>query len=945
MAGAEAHAPFVGRSAELAAFASLIDEVQGGSGRVALVEGEPGIGKTRLVTESLARSRNQLATQAARADELERSRPFGILIEALGLHPTALDPARAAIGRIITGATNADPGPPIDGASGEFMVIDAIVTLLEELASDRPMALVLDDLQWIDLASLRTVHRVSSLIPELPILLVCSWRPQQLPSDVAQLLERMGALPGKRFALSGLAADEVAALAEQLTGTIADDRVRALLAGAAGNPLYLIELIAALAQEGTGEHAGSERGTSGFVLPPSLRLTILRRISFLKEGTLQLLQLASVLGSTFAIGDLSLASTRPASALLAPVQEAVQAGLLDQADRRLVFRHDLIREALYEDIPLAVRVTLHRQIADSLAQAGAPADRVAAHVLRSAEPGEALAVERLQRAAIAAGMAAPQVAIELLERAIQLTVSGDPIRNLLRAQQAAALLWVGHGLDAERICREVLAGPHDEALDELLRPTLVFALLARGRVREALNEASAGIDSPQMSDAGRVRLQAWASTGLALVGDLEGSLAAGQAAAVGGERVGDPLSALMGFGSQAFVWRFRGDYAAALKSIWEAVDRADQTPNRVAHRFQIMQFYALSLSDFDRFPEARAAIERGRRLAEGLGTAWNLPLYDLTMAYCNMLSGDWDDVEREVADQRSRAEESGTRHGLLLAQSMVAIIRVHRGDLAGAAEAVGNAEREFAETGPQWGVHWMRWARAAYLEAQGDVAGAFGTLDSAWRASAAGGQRSECIELGPELVRTAVAAGESARAGKIAAEMQEFVRADELAPAIRGARLLCRAMASADVEAAREAVATYQSGGRALELAVAREIAADLVAPQLGAERGQLLLDAMTGYLSLRANRDLDRVSAKLRRLGIRRPTGVRRERPTSGWDSLTESELRVARLVATGRSNPQIAEELFLSRHTVHTHMSHILGKLGISSRVELAARAALRG
>jgi DNA-binding CsgD family transcriptional regulator len=153
----------------------------------------------------------------------------------------------------------------------------------------------------------------------------------------------------------------------------------------------------------------------------------------------------------------------------------------------------------------------------------------------------------------------------------------------------------------------------------------------------------------------------------------------------------------------------------------------------------------------------------------------------------------------------------------------------------------------------------------------------------------------------------------------------------------------CRGIAAADPEPVLAAAAYFEATGRPLERAQAMEDAA-----VLAAERGELaaarraLTAAISGYDSLGAQWDASRATARLRPYGIRRGRGGSRARPATGWGGLTPAEVKVAYLAAAGRSNPDIAAELYLSRNTVQTHVSHILVKLGMRSRAEIVREAA---
>jgi DNA-binding CsgD family transcriptional regulator len=164
-------------------------------------------------------------------------------------------------------------------------------------------------------------------------------------------------------------------------------------------------------------------------------------------------------------------------------------------------------------------------------------------------------------------------------------------------------------------------------------------------------------------------------------------------------------------------------------------------------------------------------------------------------------------------------------------------------------------------------------------------------------------------------------------------------------PWLRGAALRCQGLAEDDVDALVAAADAYAEASRPLELALASEDAATALVRRGDIERARPLLDQATAiYERLGAGRDLARANAVLRLAGVGRGVRGPRQRPQSGWPSLTPTERTVVALVADGLSNPQIGERLFISRRTVQAHLVHVFAKLSISSRTQLAAQAALR-
>ena len=179
------------------------------------------------------------------------------------------------------------------------------------------------------------------------------------------------------------------------------------------------------------------------MLPPTLRLTILRRLSFLPEPTLVALRSAAILGSGFSLTDLATVTGRSAVDLSVVLAEAIRAGVLEDDGARLRFRHELIRDAIYEDLAGSVRRALHREAGQRLAQAGAPSLQVAEHLARGATPGDPEAVAWLARAARQAAPRSPDVAADLLDQAVGLMAPGDLGRDRLLAERASSLMWAG----------------------------------------------------------------------------------------------------------------------------------------------------------------------------------------------------------------------------------------------------------------------------------------------------------------------------------------------------------------------------------------------------------------------------------------------------------------------------------------------------------------------
>ena len=933
-----------GREAEIQALGEALDRVAAGGPAIVLVEGEAGIGKTRLLTEVLEDAAGRgMRVAAGRAEELERTRPFGVLAAAFGCTRSSPDPRRAAIAGLLA-AQGAGEQAPITVTSDpglRFRVVDAFTDLVEELALGGPLVIGLDDLQWADPSTLLTVGVLARRLAGLPVGVIGCVRPSPRVAELDRLAGALEAVGARHLTLHPLTAQAVTGLVAQAVAAEPGPRLLAEVAGAAGNPLFITELLGALAQEEAITTAGGWAEVAQAVLPPTLRLTILRRLSFLPEPALQALQSASILGSAFSLTDLATVTGRPAVDLSVVLGEAIRARVVEDDGARLRFRHELIRDAIYQDLAVSVRRALHREAGQRLAQAGAPALQVAEHLARGAASGDIEAVTWLARAARQAAPRSPDVAADLLGRAAGLTAPGDPGRDGLLAERASSLMWAGRIADAEAACRSLLGHDLDPSLENTVRVCLGNALLAgEPRASEGLCELERACRSPLLTGPDRVGAQAWASFARLLVGDLDGAAAAATKAQSAAVSARDHVATSIAMATLATNALLRGHLSEALQIADNAVRLADQSPGRQGHRFPVHIPRGYILAEFDRLDEARTTIETGMRISEELGTRWGFAHYQMARAMERFRAGNWDDAVVEIETDTGPAGETGQGHSLILGGSVLALIRLHRNDLPGARDAA--APGELSAVGADYRTDWSAWVQALLLEADGELADALATLSDDWDRCAKSGRALEYPVIGPDLVRLALAAGEAGRAREVAAAVTHVASRNEV-PWITAAALRCQGLVGDDPGVLEEAVRAYTRGSRPLELALTCEDAAAAAARRGNVARaGQLLDLAVTIYERLDAARDLARAQAALRQLGVRRARRVSHSRAQSGWQSLTPSERAVVDLVTEGLTNPQIGQRLYVSRRTVQTHLAHVFAKLHITSRAQLAAEAA---
>ena len=468
-----------------------------------------------------------------------------------------------------------------------FRAVDALADLGEELALTGPLVIGVDDLQWADASSLLTLGVLSRRVAYLPVGLIACFRPSPRPPDLDRLSATLEAAGARHLILGGLADQAVTELVAEALAAAPGARLLAGISGAAGNPLFVTELLGALAQEGAIQTADGHADVAEMILPPTLRLTILRRLGFLPVSTLDTLRAAAVLGSSFTVTDLSVTTARPALELSRTLAEAITGRVLADDGERLRFRHDLIRDAIYEDLPLSIRRGLHQEAGQRLARAGAPSLQVAEHLARGARPGDAEAMCWLTRAAREAAARSPDIAADLMGRAIGLTVPDDPARAELIAEQASSLMLAGRIADAEAACRLVLGRDPGPRLAGTVRICLGQALLAQGQVRDALRELERAAQSLTPGDVRQLASWAWAGHARLWLGDLDGAAAAAEQARRDAASAGDYPSVSVAMTTLARVAEFRGQLGDALHIIDDAVGLANVSPGRLGHRYPV----------------------------------------------------------------------------------------------------------------------------------------------------------------------------------------------------------------------------------------------------------------------------------------------------------------------------------------------------------------------
>ncbi len=924
----------MGRDAERSALQEVLGQLTGGAGRVVWLEGEPGIGKSALVDALVAEAAaGQVTVLRGAGDEVAQRLPLYLVTDCLGVSVRAPDPARSEIARLIRGdAGGTGVLDPVLAAT------ERILELVDRLCTAAPVLLVVEDLHWSDVPSLAVWDRLSRAVDQLPLLLLGTSRPVMRRPEVTRVREAVIERAGLLLPLRPLDAPCVAELAGRLLGARPGRDLAGELARSGGNPLFVRELVAALVREdlvGVADGAARLR-VAGTGLPATLTATIRRRLTPLHPRTGEVLRLAALLGNEFDVHELALVSRRPVDTLVAPLEEAVTEGLLVEAGDRLAFQHVLIREALEQELPASLSGALHAQFAQALAEAGAPVNSVVRHLLAVLGTLDSWVARWLAELPPEALFAEPQVAAELLTRALGSPVFGGGQRHVLVARLAIALFWLGDNARAGELAADVVRTTDDPDVTGRMQ---LYRVRAANRMAEpdtALALADAAVADERLPEVWRARIRAWAGIILVKKGDVAAAYEQAELALAEGARLGDPLA--VGYARHGLCHLSTG--TTALGYIDAGVADLGSDPDAMDLRLLLLHNRLALLNNLGMREEFDGTVSRTLILASRVGTVQVARVqWAAAMGYYDF--GAWDEalVHLDSLQPPLGAAKLIGWHGL------AALIAAHREEWDRLREHVQEGSAVPVTAGDvRIYSGYLTAAQAIRAEADGSPALAVELLVR-WLDPELGYDAKERFMWLPDLVRLALSVGDTAAARAAVEAAEADAAAPGAIPRQHAAAVQCRGQLDDDVALLRAAAAAYQRHGWTIGHASAlEEVAVRLAAePDSDAARAALT-GAVRAYADLGAGWDLRRADARLRVHGVRRGPRSLHRRPASGWAALTPTELRVAELVGQGRSNPDIAAELYMSRRTAQAHVSHILGKLNLRSRSEIMQAVAGR-
>jgi len=928
------------RERELEEIDLTLRDALAGDGRVLLVEGPPGIGKTALLDAARQSAHSDgLVTLAARGGELERHFPYGVVRQLF--EPVLRQASAPARRKLLSGAARlaapvvAGEGDPV-GAGGAdadsaFGLMHGLYWLTVHLSQQAPTLLVVDDMQWADGPSLRFLLYLARRLEGAPASLLVSTRTSESGIE-SEFAAQLAADPRARLLRpAALSQAAVARLLQDGLGRSSDETFAAACRTATGGVPFLVgELVAALAAdqiEPTGDQAKQVQALG----PRNVARATLVRLGRMPAGSVALARAVAVLA-----GDAQL----PRAARLAGLEQAGALQALDalveahvlQADARLAFVHPILRAAIYDELAPGERSELHRRAARLLAEEGAELDAVAAQLLASEPTGSDEVVAQLREAAaLALARGAPENAVAYLSRALE-----EGCERELRARVSFELATAAR-LAGQRSMVKYFRDAHRLAEDPVLRNgaalELATVLGLRGDWQEPIALLRGALEdlgdaAPELAVRCECLLAGMAASDPQMVAGFDRRLPELEALAERGGAPAHPLSLLL-----AGVAAWRGRDASEVSAL---VSRGWDEAHGLATGGDLWTLGqgvgALVISE-----ELQYARELSDALLAGARRRGSLLGFVLGSTYSGWIEARHGRLSTAEEALRVPLGQARRRLNFPLASQLwfttdVILERPQAADLAALVEAV--------ELGPLADV----FSGAMLLEVRGRVRHAAGETAAGIEDMRHAGEifvglhfRNPNASSWRSTLALMLPVQEREEAGRLASEELKDARrighARGIGVALRalglieggasGRRRLERSAAAlADSPARLEHARTLLELGAAMRRAGERSAAREPLRASL-----DLAVAAGAARLAEHAGTELSASGARPRRSRV------------TGRDALTPSELRVARLAAEGRTNNEIAQHLFVTPKTVDTHLSHVYAKLGISSRHALTA------
>jgi DNA-binding CsgD family transcriptional regulator len=910
--------PIRGRTDELKLIGALVTAVAQGHGGVLVIEGPPGIGKSRLLTEVLVLADNcEARTLFGEAFEYQQTVPFfSLFMATLNADPPVGD---AEALRQLGGS-----------ADLRYWVVHDLADAIHAAAAQTPLAILLEDIHWADNATLLALRSLTTARPDAAVLWVLTARTGAGGSAVQETLSMLKRANATFLRLGAMTPDAVADMVQDAVRAKADVSLLNLAAKAHGNPFLVTELVGGLGEEDRLNVSGGRAVATGQGLPRRLGVGMQQRLDLLSDTASEVVRVAAVLPDRFSAELLAAMLDRPPTSLLSALEEAVRGDLFVEDGERLRFRHDLLREATRQSLPQSLRSAMERQSASVMLAMGAAPAEVATQLARSAEPGDREAIDALRRAAQSVGRGDASAAADLSKRALELLPADDAERGSLVGETVGWLNRASRYGEAEELADVALAEAASPEVEAEIRLRLPVHTKHTDQRRVAENRRALKLSG--ISDVTRARHLAWLAYNLVFDEGGQRRAAADEAAAAAAA-TGDLEATIMAAVTLALLDAGDGYTARALGRLEQLRPVAYTNETALAHAYAGM-YHANLLAVVGRLDDATARVAGGIEQARREGNAMALAMWAVFSGLVHLAAGRLS-AARDATESLPPPQPTGATEHDVLRVVILAEVAAHTDDRNLLQQMVNDARdaHSTGSAGIRRGSAYVL-ARAAWQH--DDVHDAMRWLgDVILLATPFFPHALVRLILGARVASTAGDAGLRARVLQATEVLERERPAVPLLAAVAG---YARAILEHDARALVAAAESLRASSRPLLYASAAEDAgAELSRAQRNAEALDQLNAAFDTYIECDATADARRVGRSLRRLGVERRI-IAHPRAKKGWDSLTDSELTVINLIAQGATNRSVAQQLHLSPHTVKTHVRNAFAKLGIASRAQLA-------
>ena len=883
---------------------TMIDECADGTGGSVHIQAMPGMGKTATLRHAREYARERgLLVLSARARERDAYSPLSLLVRAFD-------------------------SPEVLGDAGQLTPerLDAAVDRVDSLSLQRGVVILLDDLHWLDRPTTVTLRGFMDELAGSPVLWLLAARPAAPGSAALEAESWLSRVTAAHVVLNPLDDDETDELVTEMVGAPPSPALRTWLARCGGNPYLLRQTLSGLQRGGalTIHHGIAHAATADYSTAQvdliSLGLDLLSPDAHLLVSALSVLDRPFEPSEGCHLTGLSWPQT------VAALEEGIRAGaLVKTEDGRLSFAHEITREFLLDSLSGPRRDALN--LAASTRFDPAPEDTTELSAAPAASDVMLETAEQMETSS-------PSVAATLLLRALELMDDQDPRRRSSVVRAVRLLASAARVDEAERLERAEVNETYSATDRARAALGTAESLKHRGGDREAAELIKRHLAEPGLADAERADLLALLAHCLLNHGSTDGrDVTAAEEAARLAERSGNRSAHVYALAALSAARLQDGEIEDGLVVAEKAVATASDDPH--LQRIHPERWHGRLLVASDRLDAALVSINAAQQRASALGTAWTQPMWHFDRSELLLARGQFSDALVE-AETGVRVARTSAAHALMVPLlSAQALAQLNVGDVEHAERSLREA-KVLLDSGAVANPGYVDWGLVVLTLMKGDTDALAPLLTKI--SPTMPNRRSAVIVhglLGISCLRAMIAAGSTTMAAHCARLFGEIATRNPNVMSRRAFALHADGVVHGDPTRIAEARDLYVRAGRyghlgwcALDLATASRDQPDEAASHFTAAREIFTRQGAEGALQFG-----DRLS---------RGAGVTMSQPVEHddvWDTLTKSELKVLNLVVAGMTNRQTADELYLSRHTVDTHLRHIFEKIGVTSRVRLSS------